>query len=136
MSDLSNRILSLIEEKGLSYGELSELTKIPKSAIQRYATGETEKIPLPRIEALADALGVSSAYLIGWGEEPSFRPFENLFLHAEKDQPSETEGLSDIAIQIARLVNRFPPESQELVLHRLQALEQALQALDDVPKSE
>ena len=51
-------------------------------------------------------------------------------------QPPVTEGLSDLAIQIARLVDRLPPESQELVLHRLQALEQALAALDDVPKSE
>ena len=66
MSELSNRILALIEEKGLSYGELAEMTKIPKSALQRYATGSTEKIPLPRIEAIAKALGVSSAYLIGW----------------------------------------------------------------------
>ena len=66
MSELSTRILSLIEEKGLSYGELAEITKIPKSALQRYATGSTEKIPLPRIEAIAKALGVTSAYLIGW----------------------------------------------------------------------
>ena len=66
MSELSNRILALLEEKGLSYGELAEMTKIPKSALQRYATGETEKIPLPRIEAIAKALDVSSAYLIGW----------------------------------------------------------------------
>ena len=63
MSDLSNRILRLIEDKGLSYGELAEMTNIPKSALQRYATGETEKIPLPRIEIIANALGVSFAYL-------------------------------------------------------------------------
>lgn len=69
MSELSKRILSLIEEKGLSYGELAEMTKIPKSALQRYATGSTEKIPLPRIEAIAKALGVSSAYLIGWAQK-------------------------------------------------------------------
>lgn len=66
MSELSTRILTLIEQKGLSYGELSDMTKIPKSALQRYATGSTEKIPLPRIEAIAKALEVSSAYLIGW----------------------------------------------------------------------
>ena len=68
MSELSSRILSLIDEKGLSYGELAEITNIPKSALQRYATGSTEKIPLPRIEAIAKALGVSSAYLIGWAK--------------------------------------------------------------------
>ena len=68
MSELSNRILNLILDKNLSYGELSRLTGIPKSALQRYATGETEKIPVDRLEAIARALGTTSAYLMGWEE--------------------------------------------------------------------
>lgn len=32
MSDLSNRILRLIEDKGLSYGELAEMTNLSHSA--------------------------------------------------------------------------------------------------------
>ena len=47
------------------------MTGIPKSAIQRYATGETEKIPLDRLELLAQALGISSAYLMGWEDRNS-----------------------------------------------------------------
>ncbi|MBR4291374.1 MAG: helix-turn-helix transcriptional regulator [Oscillospiraceae bacterium] len=65
MSELSNRILNLIMQKDLSYGELSHLTGIPKSALQRYATGETEKIPFDRLELIAKALGTSSAFLTG-----------------------------------------------------------------------
>lgn len=65
MSELSNRILDLITDKNLSYGELSLLTGIPKSALQRYATGETEKIPIDRLELIAKALGTSSACLMG-----------------------------------------------------------------------
>lgn len=49
MSDYSARILPLIEQKNVSYSELAKMTGIPKSALQRYATGETEKIPLDRI---------------------------------------------------------------------------------------
>ena len=74
MSELSSKILALITEKGLSYGELAEITKIPKSALQRYATGSTEKIPIPRIEVIAKALGVSSAYLIGWDGNSAQKP--------------------------------------------------------------
>ena len=55
---------------GLSYGELSALTGISKSALQRYATGETGKIPPDRIEAIARAAGVSAAYLLGWADDP------------------------------------------------------------------
>lgn len=68
MSELSNRILKLILDKDISYGELSQVTGIPKSALQRYATGETEKVPIDRLELIAKALGTSSAYLMGWGE--------------------------------------------------------------------
>lgn len=68
MSEISERILALIEQKDISYGELSKITDIPKSALQRYATGETPKIPIPRVEAIAKALGVSAAYVMGWEE--------------------------------------------------------------------
>ena len=68
MSELSNRILKLIQDKGFSYGELSQLTGIPKSALQRYATGETVKIPVDRLETIASVLGTSSGYLVGWEE--------------------------------------------------------------------
>lgn len=66
MSVVSERILSIIQEKNISYGELSALSGIPKSALQRYATGETEKIPLDRIESIATALGIDTAWLLGW----------------------------------------------------------------------
>lgn len=67
---VSKRILESIERKNVSYGILSELTGIPKSAIHRYATGETPKIPIDRVESIAKALGVTAAYLMGWEEEP------------------------------------------------------------------
>lgn len=66
MSERSKRILAAIEKSELSYGELSKVTGIPKSALQRYATGETEKVPIDRIELIAKATGVTSAYLMGW----------------------------------------------------------------------
>ena len=66
MSDISKRILSIIMEKDISYGELSEKTGIPKSALQRYATGQTEKIPIDRLQIIASALGSTPEYLMGW----------------------------------------------------------------------
>lgn len=76
MSNISNeikqicdRILKTMELNDISYGELSTMTGIPKSALHRYATGETQKIPLERIQLIAKALGVSSAWIMGWAEE-------------------------------------------------------------------
>ena len=69
MSKIADRLLQSITEKGYSYGELARITGFPKSAIQRYATGQTPKIPVDRLERLADVLGVSAAYLMGWEEQ-------------------------------------------------------------------
>ena len=72
MSDISKRILDILLNKEISYGELADKTGIPKSALQRYATGQTEKIPIDRLEKIAVAIGTSAAYLMGW--EPENRP--------------------------------------------------------------
>lgn len=66
MSDISNRILPCLEASGYSYADLSALTGIPKSALQRYCTGATEKIPLDRLGLIADALNVPITRLLGW----------------------------------------------------------------------
>ena len=70
MSDISEKILAALKEKKISYGELAALTEIPKSALQRYASGATEKIPLDRLESIAHALRISPSYLMGWDDDP------------------------------------------------------------------
>lgn len=72
MSEISKRLLQLIEDNDISYGELSKKTNIPKSALQRYATGETEKIPITRIEVIAKALNTTAQFIIGWDENESY----------------------------------------------------------------
>lgn len=64
------RIYESIKNANLSYGELSQITGIAKSALHRYATGQTQKIPIEAVSLIADATGVSTAYLMGWEEEP------------------------------------------------------------------
>lgn len=69
MSDISKRILEILTAKEISYGELSDRTGIPKSALQRYSTGTTEKIPIDRLEKIGKAIGVTTAYLMGWEDD-------------------------------------------------------------------
>ena len=71
MSELSERLKSAIKKSGLSQRELEIKTGIPHSAIQRYASGNTERVPIGRIELMASALGVSAEFLLGWDEETS-----------------------------------------------------------------
>ena len=66
------RIYESIKNANLSYGELAQITGVAKSALHRYATGQTQKIPIDAVKLIADATGVSTAYLMGWedGQQP------------------------------------------------------------------
>ncbi len=66
--DVADRLLNKIKESGKSYGELSNETGLHKSVIQRYATGETKKIPLTRFKLLAQALNTTVSEVCGWDE--------------------------------------------------------------------
>ena len=71
MSHISEKMLRILSEKEISYGELAEKTGIPKSALQRYATGQTEKIPIDRLQIIASAIGTTPEYLMGWNVDDS-----------------------------------------------------------------
>lgn len=92
MSELSEKILSLLTQQGVSYGELSKRTGIPKSALQRYATGLTPKIPAERIQLIASALGVSPESLIGWPDKGEEEQLENVYFNfAREAQQNEID---------------------------------------------
>lgn len=97
MSEISKRILSLIEKNDISYGELSKQTKIPKSALQRYATGETEKIPITRIEIMAKALHTTASYIMGWDEEKQPTNNDRLLEALKTMTDDEIQNLIDYA---------------------------------------
>lgn len=62
------RLKSSIEKSGLSYAELEKKTGVSKSALQRYASGLTKKVPVDVIIAVANAVGVSSAWIMCWDD--------------------------------------------------------------------
>lgn len=67
----SKKLADAMKEKKISTRTLSEMTGVPKSAIQRYTSGETEKIPIDRMKLMAKALGIDPAYVMGWDEVSS-----------------------------------------------------------------
>ncbi len=89
MNKIAERLLKLINDNDVSYGELSKQTGIPKSAIQRYATGETQKIPITRIELLAKALHSNAAYLMGWDDNPESKSLNEQIVELMDDLTDE-----------------------------------------------
>ena len=84
---VSERIRNQMQKLGLSYGELADKSGLAKSAVHRYATGQTDKIPTEALEKLARALGVTPTYLTGWEED---RP-STLATHFEGEEFTEEE---------------------------------------------
>ena len=109
MSQRSDRILHSIQKANLSYSELASLTKIPKSALQRYATGETEKIPIDRIEAIAKATKVTSEFLMGWTDDV-------------EPQKIIVNNLNDDEKNLLRLYNQLNESGQDKLKERLDEL--------------
>ncbi len=65
MDDFANRLRKALYIKGINQTELSNITKIPKSAISQYLAGNF-KAKRDRVKILATALDVSETWLIGY----------------------------------------------------------------------
>ena len=60
------RLRKAITESGYSYAQLEMKTGIPKSTLQRWAAGNIKKIPIDAIVVIANAVGVSAKWIMGW----------------------------------------------------------------------
>lgn len=123
MPGFSDRLRSLRLNFGLSQQKLADsIGTVSKSSINMYERGEREP-SLETMEAFADFFNVDLDFLYGKSDVPN-----RTQVSGNEKQPPGVEGLSDLAMQIARIVDRLPPESRQLLLVEVQALERAAQA--------
>ena len=101
-NEIAVKISRAMHAAQMSYGDLSKATGIPKSALQRYATGTTAKLPLPRLEAIASALNLDPAYLMGWEDDPKSA-------NKKKDAPA----MSESVMQLVKVIEQLSPENQK-----------------------
>lgn len=89
LNELIERIRNRRLDLNYSYEDLSNLTGISKSTLQRYETGYIKKVPVQQIQILAKALGVTPSYLMGWEALPSwyFDPETAALAQVIKDSP-------------------------------------------------
>lgn len=125
MSEISRRILTRMQSMEMSYGELSKLSGIPKSALQRYAIGQTEKIPIDRLEKIASALGVSTSFLVGW-REPSASLGENIRFYREKLGLSQEELAKRMGYKDRSTIAKIENNTNDLTQSKICAFAKAL----------
>ena len=72
MKNIENKIKTLMKNKNMSMGKLSEITSIPKTTIHRYLN-DAGTIPSDRLPIIASALNSTPEYIMGWddNDEPS-----------------------------------------------------------------
>lgn len=99
VNEIINRIKNRRQELDLSYQDLSDLTGISKSTLQRYETGFIKKVPITQIEIIAKALNVSPGYLMGWEDK---KPLNNTVLSPR----DERQIAADLEKMLADLDNQ------------------------------
>ena len=136
MPGFSDRLRSLRVNFGLSQQKLADsIGNVSKSSINMYERGEREP-SLETMEAFADFFNVDLDYLYGKSDVPNRS--QTAAVSGEEKQPAGAGELSDLAMQIARLVDRLPPEARQLLLVQVQALAQATPdpaAAEEFPES-
>lgn len=127
---IAERLSEAINRSGLSYREIAELSKVPKSAVQRYANGETEKIPVERLKAIAAAIGENSAYIMGWNV-PSQQTMntisEMLGVHKDAMEESANSDISEEAHDFALAFDALSDDHKRLARGFMALLQQAEQ---------
>lgn len=75
---LSEKIKMLRQERGLTLEEVGNRVGVGKSTVRKWETGYIANMRRDKIALLADALGVSPGYLMGWDDTQEIREDEEL----------------------------------------------------------
>ena len=69
--EMGERIKMLREQRGMTLEELGNKVGVGKSTVRKWETGAIANMRRDKIQKLADALGVSPGYLMGWDDAVS-----------------------------------------------------------------
>ena len=95
---LGEKIKFLRKSKRMSLEQLAELIGTSRQTVHRYENGVITNIPHDKIEALARALDISPASLMGWDGEKEISSFNNITnLNTEKVKTKKLPMLGNVA---------------------------------------
>lgn len=106
----ADRLRKALTLKGMKQSELCRITKIPKSAISQYLSGDFEP-KQNRVYLIAKTLDVSEAWLMGY----------DVPMKKETPPTLTKESLSEGEKALLELFNRVPEDQQKLVLQMIRA---------------
>ena len=101
--NIGTRIKYRRKELRMSADKLAEILGKDRSTICRYEKGDIENLPLDILEPIAQALGTTPAYLMGWEED-------------KKENTPEDIKLSEGEKVLIDLFRKLPDEAQKMYL--------------------
>ena len=108
---ISARIKKALKIKGMKQADLCHITKIPKSSLSQYLSGDFEP-KQDRIYLISKALNVSEAWLMGF-DVPMARQ------DSKKNPSPEEIKLNEGEQALLDLFNKIPDDQQQMVLEML-----------------
>lgn len=126
---ISARIKKALRIKGMKQADLCQITKIPKSSLSQYLSGDFEP-KQDRIYLISKALNVSEAWLMGFDvpmerrdpknnpstTDPQLSEGEQLWLELYNRVSDETR---DLLIKMMDSFDRIPEDKQKLALQMI-----------------
>jgi transcriptional regulator with XRE-family HTH domain len=103
---MAQRIKDLRKEKGLTLEQVADIVGVGKSTVRKWETGMIANMKRDKIASLAQALGTTPEYLMGW-EEKKISPGEVQLTEGEK--------------AMLDLFRMIPEDQQQLVLQMIRA---------------
>lgn len=95
---IGNRIKERREALGMTLEAVGSALGVHRSTILRYETGDTQRIPLPAIEKLAEVLHTTPSRLMGW------------------DTPGDADTLDPEIRLAARNMQKMPREKRDMLV--------------------
>lgn len=105
MSTIGRRIKERRKELGMTADDLARKIGKSRATVYRYEDGSIEKLSIDVARPIAEALGITSAELLGWGDNSTVIPYE---------QAQETVSivLSEDELELLDLYNKADPVFQ------------------------
>ena len=76
--DISDKIKTLRKQRGLTLEAVGKHVGVGKSTVRKWENGEIKNMRRDKIALLADALGVTPGYLMGWETEEAEEKLQDI----------------------------------------------------------
>lgn len=103
---MAQRIKELRKEKGLTLEQVANIVGVGKSTVRKWETGMIANMKRDKIAALAEALGTTPAFLMGWKEK----------------EPIVEDEFSESRKKLIDFASSVPEDKVDLILRVMQSI--------------